>query len=597
LIKRFLAFYQPHRALFFWDMGAVFLMACADLVYPNIVRQIINDYVPSGNTRLFALWGVALFFIYLAKAGLNYFTEYYGHLVGIGMQADMRNTLFSHLQKLPLAYYDEHMAGDLMSRLVNDLNEMAELAHHGPENLLLGSITLIGAFFILGRVSLKLTVVLFLALPLVIIFALAMQNRMDEVSTRTREELSEVNSDLENALAGIRVTRAYVNSTYESMKFAGQIERFRAASARRYKIMAELSSGIFFFTDVFYLIVMTVGGFFFFRGEINVGDFTMFLLYAGTFQKPILQFWSFFERLQGGMTGFRRVLEIMDMPAEEEHPEAVAVASVVGEIEFRDVSFSYTERRGANTGEEEGDAREATPQHEVISHLNLHIPPGKTIALVGPSGGGKTTLCHLIPRFYDITSGAILIDGRDLRHFTRDSLRQHIGIVAQEVFLFAGSIRENIAYGDLRADEEAIRQAAQRARIHDFILSLEYGYDTFIGERGVKLSGGQKQRLSIARAFLKDPSILILDEATSSLDNATEALIQEALDELAVGRTTIAVAHRLSTIYNADEIIVLTTEGIVERGDHRQLLALGGVYAELHGARSPERVAWDVAEH
>ena len=581
MIRRFLVFYKPYKLMFFIDMLCVLLVGLANLCYPYIVKNMINDYVPNGNVELFLTWAVILLIIYIAKAGFSYYTEYYGHVVGLKMQANMRNQLFSHLQKLPLSYFDEHQAGDLMSRLVNDLLELAELAHHGPEHVLLATVMFLGSFIILSSINLTLTCLIFAAVPIVLIFALAMQKKMDEVSTRTREELSDVNSALENSLAGIRVTRAYTNSHYENNRFDEQIQRFLRASEQRYRVMSQLSVGVGLFTDLLYFVVMCGGGYFFFRGELNVGEFTMFLLYINTFLTPIGQFWSFFERLQSGMTGFRRVLEIMDEDAEPEDPNAIHLTEVEGIITFEDVSFSYKER--AATTEDSIETKEQSAStNEVISHLNLHIAKGKTVALVGPSGGGKTTLCHLIPRFYDVSSGCIRLDGQDISTISRESLRQHIGIVAQDVFLFTGSVRENIAYGDLAASDEEIISAAKKANIHDFITSLPAGYDTFIGERGVMLSGGQKQRLSIARVFLKNPKILILDEATSALDNATEMLIQEALEDLAMGRTTIIVAHRLSTIKNADEIIVLTPEGIAERGNHEELLSLEGIYANLY---------------
>ena len=576
MIKRFIAFYLPHRALFFWDMVAVFLIAMANLVYPLIVKNIINEYVPQGAVDKFFFWSFVLLVIYVAKALLNYFIEYYGHSVGVRMQADVRSALFYHLQRLPFTYYDEHKSGDLMSRMVNDLGDFAELAHHGPENLLLSSTMLIGSFIVLSNINLVLTLAVFATLPLVILFALGAQKRMDDVLTRTREELSEVHSGLENALSGIRVTRAFTNSTYENAKFDSQIGGFVNATMLSHHVMGQLSSGIMLFTDMLYLVVIVLGGWFFFHGILNAGEFTVFLLYINTFLTPINQFWSLFERLQGGMSAFRRVLEIIDEEPESESPVAVRLDSVRGDISFDDVSFYYVDHTVGDDGEVE------TTSTEVISRLNLDIAAGETIAIVGPSGSGKTTLCHLIPRFYDVSNGCIRLDGSDITMYTRDSLRSQVGIVAQDVFLFAGSIGENIAYGDLNASQEQIVVAAKRANIHEHIMTLEHGYATDIGERGVKLSGGQKQRIAIARIFLKNPSILILDEATSALDNATEQLIQAALEELAVGRTTIIVAHRLSTIKNADRIILLTNKGISEQGSHTELMQRDGQYAELY---------------
>ena len=569
MLKKFISYYKPHKKLFIADMFCALIVAVCDLFYPTITENIINDYVPNQNLRLLLVWAGVLLGIYILKAGLNYFIQYYGHIVGVRMQADMRRDMFKRLQKLPFSFFDEHKTGSIMSRIINDLMDISELAHHGPEDLFLSVVMLVGSFAMLARINFLLTLIIFALIPFIVFFAIKLRRRMSRAFTRTREEIAEVNANLENAIAGIRVSRSYTSGEHETEKFNYYNDRFQAARGESYKVMGIFFSGMGFFTDVMYLVVLVAGGLFFFYGKIDVGQFAAYLLYINMFLKPINKLISFYEQLQNGMTGFERFQQIM---AENEEPEAAnakVLASVRGAIDFDKVSFGY-----------EGDGD--NPDNMVIQDLTLHIEPGRTVALVGPSGGGKTTLCHLIPRFYEVTEGTVSIDGQDITTLTRESLRKNIGMVAQDVFLFTGTIRENIAYGDLDASEAQIIEAAKKANIHDYIMTLPDGYDTYIGERGVKLSGGQKQRVSIARVFLKNPSILILDEATSALDNATEMLIQGALERLAEGRTSIIVAHRLSTIKNADEIIVLTDEGIKERGTHAELLAKNGIYADLY---------------
>ena len=569
MLRKFIQYYKPHRALFLADMFCAFIVAVCDLFYPTITENIINDYVPNQNLRLLLVWAGVLLGIYLLKAGLNYFIQYYGHVVGVRMQADMRRDIFRRLQKLPFSYFDEHKTGVIMSRIINDLMDISELAHHGPEDLFLSVVMLVGSFIMLARIDVALTLIIFAIIPFIVFFAVKLRRRMSSAFTKTREEIAEVNANLENAIAGIRVSRSYTSGQHEAEKFDEYNARFQRARGEAYKVMGIFFSGMGLFTDLMYLVVLVAGGLFFFYGRIDVGQFAAYLLYINMFLKPINKLISFYEQLQNGMTGFVRFQQIMAEKEEPEDPHAVTLSQVKGSIDFDHVSFSY---------ETKGDH----PTDMIIRDLSLHIDPGKTVALVGPSGGGKTTLCHLIPRFYEVTEGQVRIDGQDITTLTRESLRKNIGMVAQDVFLFTGTIRENIAYGNLDASEEEIIEAAKKANIHDYIVSLPEGYDTYIGERGVKLSGGQKQRISIARVFLKNPSILILDEATSALDNATEMLIQQALEQLARGRTSIIVAHRLSTIKNADEIIVLTDEGIKERGTHQQLLDQGGIYADLY---------------
>lgn len=568
MLKQFLSYYKPHKKLFFADLFCAFLVAVCDLFYPMIARNMIDDYVPNRNLRLLIIWAVVLVLIYLLKAGLNYFIQYWGHIVGVRMQAQMRNDMFRKLQKLPFSFFDENKTGSIMSRLVNDLMDISELAHHGPEDLFLSAILLVGSFVILCTINPWLTIIVYAALPLVVFFAVWMRRDMRGAFKRTREETAEINANIENSIAGIRVSRAYTAKEKEIEKFTVCNNSFQRARAAAYRVMARFFSGMDLMMDLLYVIVLVAGGAFYFNHFIEVGDFMAFLLYINMFLNPVKKLVSLFEQFQNGMSGFERFSQIMAEQEEQETGKELTLDKLEGEIAFSHVSFRYRKEEDAG--------------RLVLKDLSLEIPKGKTVALVGPSGGGKTTLCHLIPRFYEIDEGAITVDGYDIRELSRDTLRKNIGMVAQDVFLFTGTIRENIAYGNLDATEEEIIEAAKRANIHDTIMEMENDYDTYVGERGVKLSGGQKQRISIARAFLKNPPILILDEATSALDNATEMMIQRSLEELSEGRTSIIVAHRLSTIKNADEILVITDEGLMERGSHLELLAKDGIYAELY---------------
>lgn len=571
MIRKFAKYYKPHLRLFILDMICAFIVACCDLFYPVIAKNIINDYVPNQNIRLFITWAAVLLGIYILKAILNYIIQYWGHIVGVRIQGDMRRELFRHLQKLPFSFFDEHKTGSVMSRMINDLFEVSELAHHGPENLFLSLIILIGAFIMLAQINLALTCITFVVLPFMLFFAFKTKKMMNEAFTETRVKTAEINANVETAIAGIRVSKAYTADKHENEKFDQVNENLKRSRAGAYKAMGIFNSGMGLFMDLLYLVVLSAGGLFFFYGKINTGEFAAYLLYMTMFLNPVNKLVAFYEQLQEGMTGFNRFCEIMEMPEEEENAENLLEPDHLdGNICFENVTFSY----------ESSDKEDEKPP--VISNLTMDIKQGKTLALVGPSGSGKTTMCHLIPRFYDIDSGHITIDGIDISNISRYALRKNIGMVAQDVFLFNGTIRENIAYGDLDATDEEIIEAAKKANIHDYILTMENGYDTQVGERGIKLSGGQKQRISIARVFLKNPPILILDEATSALDNATEMMIQQSLEELGQGRTSIIVAHRLSTIKSADEIIVLTSEGIAERGSHEELIRAGGMYAELY---------------
>ena len=574
MIKRFIHYYKPHRKLFFADMFCALLVAICDLFYPMIAKNIINDYVPNRNLRLLLVWAVALVCIYLLKAGLNYFIQYYGHIVGVRMQSDMRRDMFQKLQKLPFSYFDENKTGTVMSRMINDLMDISELAHHGPENLFLSLILLVGSFVILCTINPLLTLIVYAALPFIIFFTVKMRRDMHIAFKRTREEIAEVNANIENAISGIRVSRAYTADKQETEKFELCNGRFVQARSAAYCVMARFFSGMDLCMDMLYVIVLVTGGIFFFQEWIDVGEFAVFLLYINMFLNPVKKLIQFFEQFQNGMSGFERFEQIMTESEEPITGSEIELPKLSGDIDFRHVDFRYK--------------TDDSDQSLVLKDLSLHIPQGKTIALVGPSGGGKTTLCHLIPRFYEISAGSITIGEHDIREISRYALRKNIGIVAQDVFLFTGTVRDNIAYGKPDASEEEIISAAKKANIHDTVMTMENGYDTYIGERGVKLSGGQKQRISIARAFLKNPPILILDEATSALDNATEMMIQKSLEQLSQNRTSIIVAHRLSTIKNADEIVVITDDGIKEQGTHQQLLDKGGIYAELYAYQFAE---------
>lgn len=568
MLKSFIHYYKPHWKLFVFDMVCALVAASCDLMYPVISRNIINTYIPDKNLRLILTWCVALLVIYLVQAIMQYFMQYQGHVVGVRMQADMRKDVFEHLQKLPFSYFDEHKTGVIMSRIVNDLMDISEFAHHGPEDLFISLVSVVGSFIILCTINIPLTLITFAVLPFLILFVVKKRTAMTIAFRKNRIEIAEVNASLENSIAGVRVARAFTGEQEEAKKFDENNQRYVTVRERAYRVMAEFFSGTNFLTSLMNVVVLTGGGYCVYRGVINVGDMVAYMLFINMFVNPIKKLIQFVEMFQNAITGYTRFQELMNIEVEQEEPDAVDLKDVRGEITFDNVSFQYDEGK------------------EVLSNISMTFPQGEMVAIVGPSGGGKTTLCHLIPRFYEITQGSICIDGQDIRKVTRRSLRSKIGIVQQDVFLFTGTIFDNIAYGKLGASREEVYEAAKKANIHDYIMSLPEGYDTFVGERGVKLSGGQKQRISIARVFLKNPPILILDEATSALDNVTENYIQDSLDELCKNRTTIVVAHRLSTIKNADEIIVMDRDGIQERGTHTQLLEKdNGIYRELYEAQ------------
>ena len=568
MLRSFAHYYKPHWKLFVFDMICALVAAGCDLVYPVVSRNIINTYIPDKNIRLILTWCAALLVIYIIQTVMQYFMQYQGHIVGVRMQADMRRDVFEHLQKLPFSYFDEHKTGVIMSRIVNDLMDISEFAHHGPEDLFISLVTVVGAFIILCTVNVPLTLITFAVLPFLVLFIIKKRSAMTMAFRKNRIEIAEVNASLENSIAGIRVSRAFTGEREEEKKFAENNQRYVTVRERSYRVMAEFFSGTNFLTSLMNVVILAAGGYCVYRGVINVGDMVAYMLFINMFVNPIKKLIQFVEMFQNAITGYVRFQELMNVKPEKDEKGAIELKDVRGEIVFDDVTFHYDENK------------------EVLSHISLTFPQGKMVAIVGPSGGGKTTLCHLIPRFYEISGGSILVDGHDIRDVTRASLRRQIGIVQQDVFLFTGTIFDNIAYGKLGASREEVYEAAKKANIHDYIMSLPEGYDTFVGERGVKLSGGQKQRISIARVFLKNPPILVLDEATSALDNVTENYIQDSLDELCKNRTTIVVAHRLSTIKNADEIIVMDRDGIEERGTHEELLARGnGIYKELYEAQ------------
>lgn len=571
MLKKFISYYKPHKKIFFLDMLASFFVSLIGIVYPIVTRTMLNDLIPERKYRLIIIFGVLLLALYALRMFLNYFIQYQGHMMGVKMQAQMRSDMFSHLEKLPFSYYDEHETGKIMSRMTNDLMDISELAHHGPENLIICTITIIISFTYLTTINLPLTLIIFVCIPFLLLAASKLKTKMHAAFKQCRAAVAVINAAIESSISGIRVTKAYTNAEREKEKFEVGNGEFVEARRSAYDAMGRFHSATSFITDIFNVIVLIAGGFFLYRGDINFGDYSAFVVSVNLFISPVMTLINFTEQYQNGVTGFERFLEIMNAPVEKDAEGAADAGVLSGSILFDNVSYSYN---GSS---------------EVLHGIDLDIKKGQTFALVGPSGGGKTTICHLIPNFYQATDGKILIDGKNINSFTLESLRRNIGIVQQDIYLFNSSIRENILYGRLDASPEEVIDAAKRANIHDYIMSLPDGYETQIGERGIKLSGGQKQRLSIARVFLKNPPILILDEATSALDNATEILIQKSLDELAKGRTTIVVAHRLSTIRNAERIAVISDGYVAEEGTHDELIAKHGIYEKLYNGISAAR--------
>lgn len=574
-LKKFILYYKPYKQLFFMDMACALILSAIDLLFPMLVRFLLNDvYLWSDGSKIFryVLYiGTALFVMYIIKYFCQYFITSWGHIMGAKMETDMRRDLFSHLQKLSFSYYDNNNTGKLMSRIVTDLFDISELAHHGPEDIFISIIKLIGSFAILLSINSKMTVILMLITLVMLYFSLFYNKRMKAVFMENRKKIADVNAVVQDSLSGIRVVKSFANEEIEGKKFNKGNTEFLNTKKDSYLVMGKFFSGNGFFQGMLYLSVILSGGIFISGGSLKTADLVVYILYINIFLNPIEKLVNFTEQFQKGLTGFERFLEIVETePDIEDRKDAVDIDSPKGNIEFNNVSFSYNDK------------------HNILNNINIKISSGKNVALVGPSGGGKTTFCSLIPRFYEINEGSITLDGIDIRNIKLKSLRNSIGMVQQDVYMFAGSIKENIAYGKPTATKEEIIKAAKKANIHEFIMGLEEGYDTYVGERGVKLSGGQKQRLSIARVFLKNPPILILDEATSALDNESEKYIQKSLEELSKNRTTIVIAHRLSTIRNADEIIVLTDEGIKERGNHKHLLSKNGTYAYLYNMQFEE---------
>ena len=564
MLKRFLAYYKPHKLIFSLDMLAALLVSLIGIVYPIVTRRMLNDLIPNKNYRMVIIFGVALLGLYVVRMLLRYFIQYYGHVMGVRMQAQMRSDMFDHLEKLPYSFYDNNETGKIMSRMTADLWEISELAHHGPENLLISGVSVILSFVYLAGINIWLTLIIFACVPFLLLIAIALRKKMRDAFMESRKSVAIINSSLESSISGIRVTKAFDNAKKEKEKFEEGNKLFVTSRNDAYKAMGKFHSMTSFITDVFNVIVLIAGGFFLYNGKIDFADYSVFIVSVNMFISPVMSLINFMEQYQNGVTGFERFIEIMDEEPEADAEGATDAGVLDGHIEIRDLVYSYETTK------------------DVLRGVSLDIKKGSKFALVGPSGGGKTTICHLIPHFYDIDEGDILIDGRSIKSMTKSSVRRNIGIVQQDIYLFNASIRDNILYGRLDATEEEVIEAAKRANIHDYIMTLEDGYDTQIGERGIRLSGGQKQRLSIARVFLKNPPILILDEATSALDNTTEILIQQALDELCEGRTTLVVAHRLSTIKNADEIAVVARGKIIEQGSHDELLALDGEYTKLY---------------
>ena len=568
MLKKFISYYKPYLKLFILDLSCAFLIASIDLAFPLITRQFINDIIPNGRLRIFYIFIIALLVLAVIRAVLNYIIDYWGHIVGTRMERDMRRDLFEHLQTLSFDYFDNVKTGHIMSRIVNDLREISELAHHGPEDLFLSLVMLIGSFIILTLIEWRLTLIIYGFLPLLIWYAILKRKKMTSAFRSVRKRIANVNAQLENSISGIRVAKSFTNEEYEIEKFNEGNREFNSSREFAYKVMAEFFAGIFFLSNILNIVTLSVGGFFVYRGYINIGDLVAYLLYINFFLQPIRKLTNFTQQFQDGMTGFERFVEIMKVePSIVDKEDAVNLKEIKGKIEFKNVAFKYSEKKF------------------VLSNINLAIMPGETMALVGPSGGGKTTLCQLIPRFYEVNDGEILVDGINIKDIKMKSLRENIGLVQQDIFLFTGTIRENILYGKPDAEDAEVAKAAKDANIHDFIISLPEGYDSYVGEKGIKLSGGQKQRISLARAFLKNPAILILDEATSALDSEAEIIIQQALEKLTVGRTVLVIAHRLSTIKNANQIVVLTDQGIKEKGNHDDLIAKDGLYAKLYNAQ------------
>lgn len=568
-LKKFIKYYKPYKAVFFIDLLCATIISAIDLAFPQLLRTLTKTLFAGAPGKIISAFipiTIGLLVAYIIQTACRYYVTYAGHMMGARMERDMRKELFDQYEKLSFSYYDQNNSGQMMSKLVSDLFDISELAHHGPENLFISLIKIIGSFIFLFMINRMLAVPMLILVVLMLVFSYGQNKKMQETFMDNRRKIGDINSSLQDTLAGIRVVQSFANERIEQEKFNRSNENFLISKDANYRCMGSFMSGNAFFQGMMYLVTLVFGGFLIAHGRMEASDLAMYALYIGIFISPIQILVELTEMMQKGLSGFRRFLEVVETePDIVDAADAKPLKNVKGNVCYEDVSFHYSD--------------DDTP---VLSHVSFEIPAGKSIALVGPSGSGKTTICSLLPRFYDVTDGRVTIDGNDVRKLTLESLRSQIGLVSQDVYLFGGSIKDNIAYGKPDATMDEIVDAAQKANIHDFIMELPDKYDTFVGERGTRLSGGQKQRISIARVFLKNPPVLILDEATSALDNESERFIQKSLEELAKDRTTITIAHRLSTIRNADEILVVADCGIAERGTHEELLALDGIYARYY---------------
>lgn len=568
-LKKFIQYYVPYKGVFFLDLICAAVISLADLAFPQILRTLTKTlFTESSDAILRALIPITLVLLvmYVIQAGCKYYVSYQGHMMGAHMERDMRQQLFDHYEKLSFSYYDQNNSGQMMSKLVSDLFDISEFAHHGPENLFISLIKIVGSFVFLFLINWKLAIPLLVLVAFMLFFSYGQNKKMQATFMDNRRKIGNLNSSLQDTLAGIRVVQSFANEDIEREKFKKSNQSFLISKDANYRCMGSFTGGNLFFQGMMYLITLVFGGWLIAHGQMKPADLAMYALYIGIFISPIQILVELTEMMQKGLSGFRRFLDVVETEPEiVDAEDAEPLENIKGHVRYENVSFHYNDDDSL-----------------VLDNVSFDIPAGKSIALVGPSGSGKTTICSLLPRFYDVSGGRITIDGKDVRKLTLQSLRNQIGLVQQDVYLFCGSIRENIAYGRPDASMEEIVEAAKKANIHEFIMGLPDGYETFVGERGTRLSGGQKQRISIARVFLKNPSILILDEATSALDNESEKFIQQSLEELAKDRTTITIAHRLSTIRNADEILVVAENGIAERGTHNELLAKGGIYAHYY---------------
>lgn len=568
-LKKFIKYYKPYKAVFFIDLLCATIISAIDLAFPQLLRTLTKTLFAGAPGKIISVLipiTIGLLVAYIIQTACRYYVTYAGHMMGARMERDMRKELFDQYEKLSFSYYDQNNSGQMMSKLVSDLFDISELAHHGPENLFISLIKIIGSFIFLFMINRMLAVPMLILVVLMLVFSYRQNKKMQETFMDNRRKIGDINSSLQDTLAGIRVVQSFANERIEQEKFNRSNENFLISKDANYRCMGSFMSGNAFFQGMMYLVTLVFGGFLIAHGRMEASDLAMYALYIGIFISPIQILVELTEMMQKGLSGFRRFLEVVETEPEiVDAADAKPLKNVKGNVCYEDVSFHYSD--------------DDTP---VLSHVSFDIPAGKSIALVGPSGSGKTTICSLLPRFYDVTEGRVTIDGNDVRKLTLESLRSQIGLVSQDVYLFGGSIKDNIAYGKPDATMDEIVDAAKKANIHDFIMELPDKYDTFVGERGTRLSGGQKQRISIARVFLKNPPVLILDEATSALDNESERFIQKSLEELAKDRTTITIAHRLSTIRNADEILVVADCGIAERGTHEELLELDGIYARYY---------------